>query len=400
MCVSATGVLAPVTGTSFLVIVLQDTDTREEDRVLWCKILLVSRHIIIDFYSFTLFCNFVFRVVLILYSDRGLVVRGCPELTLFRRLYWTVFWAFFCLGLFNHVYSSSKISVDPFTGSTVGNICLQRPLKASANSIKGRLLTMAFASIGEGYNQYLSWKVRSYLRGVSPRARYFSLGRYRRNLLSFQQTSKYLSTMTLIAYFKCGLNIFQLIMTSHGPSPEAMFWLNNGFAFLIFPILHGVILPIIMEVPPAHKEVVRRTQFYVRSPGLPSPRKDFEVSEPTPLSSRSVPPTGPGLVSEGPAGLVTWRRGTGSTGNCRNCHIRPKENMTNIASSSIRASSLSSSSMHAPSMASSNMHASVLPPSGMHTFNMPSSRSESSSMPLTSLPTSSSHPFSLPAVSD
>ena len=124
MCVSATGILAPVTGGSFLVIVLQDTHTREEERVLWCKILLVSRHIIVDFYTLTLFLNFLYRVVLILFSDRGLVVRGRSKLTLFRQLYWTVFWACFCMLLFMHIYSSTQISVDPFTGSTLGNICL------------------------------------------------------------------------------------------------------------------------------------------------------------------------------------------------------------------------------------------------------------------------------------
>ena len=315
MCVSTTGILAPVTGASFLVIVLQDTDTREEDRVLWCKILLVSRHIIVTFYVLTLFFNFLYRVVLILFSDRGLIVRGRPDMTLFRQLYWTVFWAFFCVMLFNHVYSSS-------TGSTVGNICLQRPLEANGNSIKGQLMIMAFSSITGGYNQYYSWRVRTYLRGVSPRARYSSLGRYRRNLLFLQQTSNYLSAMTLIPLFKCGVSVFPLIMATHGMSPKAMFWLNNGFAFLFIPILHGVILPMMMEVPPAHKEVSRRTQFYVRSPGLPFPRRNFEASQPTPLSSTSVHPTGPGrLVSEVPAGLVIWRNETGSTVYCRNCNL-------------------------------------------------------------------------------
>ena len=161
MCVSATGVLAPVTGASFLVIVLQDTNTREEDRVLWCKIHLISGHGIVTFYALTLLFNCLYRMVLILFSDRGLVVRGRPEMTLFKQLYWTVFWAFFCIALFNYVYSSSQISVDPFTGSTVGNICLQRPLEASANSIKGRLSSLAFASITACLKYYYLWRVRN-----------------------------------------------------------------------------------------------------------------------------------------------------------------------------------------------------------------------------------------------
>ena len=247
--------------------------------------------------------------------------------------------------------------------------------------------------------------------------------------------------MNLFAYFKCGVSVIPLVITSCGLSPRAMFWLNNRSAFIFIPILHGVILPMMMEVPPAHKEVARRTQFYVRRPGLPCPRRDFEVSQPTPPSSTSVPPAGPvRLVSEMPAGLVIWRNETGSTVYCRNCNLGPMENMTSIASSSIQASSMSSSSMHAPSMPSSNMHACIMPSISVHessmpssssqaysipssssqtsimpsismlTSSMPSSRSHTSSMsssivktsrmPLTSMASSSSHHFGPPTVSD
>ena len=367
MCVSTTGILAPVTGASFLVIVLQDTDTREEDRVLWCKILLISSHIIVTFYALTLFFNFLYRVVLILFSDRGLIVRGRPDMTLFRQLYWTVFWAFFCMLLFMYVYSSSQISVDPFTGSIVGNICLQQPLEASANSIKGRVVMLAFASITGGYNQYYSWRVRSYLRGVSPRARYFSLGRYRRNLLSFQQTSACLSAMILFAFFKLGLSLIPLLVAPPGLSPKAMFWLNNGSIFLYINILHGVILPMKMEVPPAHKEVARRTQFYVRSPGLPCPRRDFETRSPACMS-------------------------------------------TSKPSSSMNASSVLSSSMHTSSMPSSIIYTSSMPSRIMLTSSMASRSMYTSSIPLcspyapsmtlSSMNTSRMHPISMATVSD
>ena len=112
--------------------------------------------------------------------------------------------------------------------------------------------------------------MRAYLRGVSPRARYSSLGRYRRNLLSFQQTSACEYALILFAIFKLGLSVIPLVVLPPGPTPKAIFWLNNGSIFLFYNILFGVCLPLVMEVPPANKEVVR--QFYVRSPGLPCPR--------------------------------------------------------------------------------------------------------------------------------
>ena len=129
--------------------------------MLWCKILLISRHAIVSFYSLTIFFNFLFRAILILFSDRGLVVRGRPELTLFRQLYWTVFWAFFCSVFIRYVYTDSQISVAPFTRSFVGNVCLQRSLPATADILKGRLSSIAFTSINAFFHGYLSWRVRS-----------------------------------------------------------------------------------------------------------------------------------------------------------------------------------------------------------------------------------------------
>ena len=59
-----------------------------EERVIWCQILLLSRSTIVSLYFNTMLFNFLFRVLLILYADRGLVCDGKPNLLLFRRLYW------------------------------------------------------------------------------------------------------------------------------------------------------------------------------------------------------------------------------------------------------------------------------------------------------------------------
>jgi hypothetical protein len=82
-------------------------------------------------------------------------------MTLFRQLYWTIFWAFLCFVLFSYVYSSFKISVEPFAGSFVGTICLQRPLPAGTDIIKMRLGSVAFSFISTCFLKYFNWKVRA-----------------------------------------------------------------------------------------------------------------------------------------------------------------------------------------------------------------------------------------------
>ena len=107
----------------------------------------------------THFFNFFFRVVLIRFADRGLVVKGKPELTLFHQLYWTIFFAFFCMGIFN--YPISKIVTGTFPESFLGSVCLLRSIEREEDNMTSRLAMLAYMCITEFFNQYYSWKVTS-----------------------------------------------------------------------------------------------------------------------------------------------------------------------------------------------------------------------------------------------
>ena len=48
------------------------------------------------------FNNFLLRMILVRFADRGLVVKGKPDLLLFQQLYWIVFGAFFILGILSY----------------------------------------------------------------------------------------------------------------------------------------------------------------------------------------------------------------------------------------------------------------------------------------------------------
>ena len=131
----------------------------EDQRLLWCQLLQVMRQVVANVYINTLFFNFFFRVVLIRFADRGLVVKGRPELTLFHQLYWTIFFAFFCMGIFN--YPISKIVTGTFPESFLGSVCLLRGIEREEDNMTSRLAMLAYMCLTEFVNQYYSWKVMS-----------------------------------------------------------------------------------------------------------------------------------------------------------------------------------------------------------------------------------------------
>ena len=129
----------------------------EDQRLLWCELLLVVRQVVVNVYINTLFFNFFFRVILIRFPDRGLVVEGRPELTLFHQLYWTIFGAFFCMSIFS--YPISKIVMGTFSESILGSVCLLRGIERDEDNMRSRLAMLAYICMTEFYNQYFSWKV-------------------------------------------------------------------------------------------------------------------------------------------------------------------------------------------------------------------------------------------------
>ena len=111
-----------------------------DQRLMLCQLLQLLRQVVANVYAVTLFFNFFFRVILIRFSDRGLVVDGKPELALFNQviqcwsqdilnslstqLYWIIFAAFFAMGFLT--YPVAKIMRGTFPESILGSVCLLR----------------------------------------------------------------------------------------------------------------------------------------------------------------------------------------------------------------------------------------------------------------------------------
>ena len=67
---------------------------------------------------------------MILYSDRGLVSKGKPNLVLFHQLYWTVFSAFAAIGIM--IYPIVPMIKGSLVDTDKMKICLLVPLHSGA----------------------------------------------------------------------------------------------------------------------------------------------------------------------------------------------------------------------------------------------------------------------------
>ena len=296
------GILAPISGFSLLMVAFL-----EGDRVFWCHVLMLARWTIIIFYFNTIFFNFIFRMILVRFADRGLVVQGKPELLLFCQLYWVVFATFFTSFILS--FPLLKIIRGSFLQSGQAKVCLFQPLEADEEGVKGRIMALAYPFIAEVFNQYYSRKVTNYLRKLCPNRRMSCIGKYRRNLLSFRDMSKYISSWAAYSVVQGSVMIAAMIFGSSKVSSTLVFWMHNLGAFLFIDFFHGVFTPLHMTLPSRGK----RPSFTRRRQDWLEPRRHFVGHQPSREPSQPpAPPTSPlsvgGMLSGlKVTGLKVWQ---------------------------------------------------------------------------------------------
>ena len=100
-----------------------------------------------------------------------------------------------------------------------------------------------------------------------------SIGKYRRNFMTYKQTSV---SMTFFLIYGLLHNVL-LITAASTPtlSPTTIFWIYNAFHIFFVDILHCILLPLTLTTPWKHKK--RTGQFYVRKKeGVLEPRRSTE----------------------------------------------------------------------------------------------------------------------------
>ena len=88
----------------------------------WCQLLALSRNIVVVTYFNTFFFCFVWRMVFIRYSDRGLVLNGQPNTLLLKKLHWIIFTTFVSISIAH--YPIQKIISGTFQETIAGKVCL------------------------------------------------------------------------------------------------------------------------------------------------------------------------------------------------------------------------------------------------------------------------------------
>ena len=206
-------------------------------------------------------------MILVVYSERGLVVKGSTNLELFNILYWTVFVTYIVLFFF--LYSPA------LGGKDTEDICL----KTSMFSAKQKHIVYVFISLDWIVIILLErFKLKSIRRQCANMKRFSALGgTRRRNMFTGLETNKYL-------YFIFSSLCFQELFYKEGGlfERETAAILYNLFWIVILVLYLAIFLPIqhlaksFQRFPEfwlkcQEKEI---TDFYVRK-YVPKPRRDI-----------------------------------------------------------------------------------------------------------------------------
>ena len=149
-----------------------------------------------------------------------------------------------------------------------------------------------------------------YLNGICPNKRMSCIGKYRRNLIFLEETSRYLSYWA--SYAILDGSITMVAMTSKSASPNLLFWVHNILAFAFIDVFYGLYVPLHMILP-SEKVSEQGPRFELSTaPKTLEPRRYLDVGgwregkrlEPsTPPTSPHAPPSRFATLG----GLTLWQ---------------------------------------------------------------------------------------------
>ena len=194
----------------------------------------------------TFFFSILFRMVLIRFAERGLVESGKPNLLLFHQLYWTAFGAFFFMTI--SIFTIMPLLQGTFAENPQSKTCMLRPtenMKSDTNITKN-LVILAFTLIIAAYKPLMTYKVRKYVSGLCPNGRRGAFGKYRRNLIDFEENSRYI--FYWMVHASLVVTIRKLASMLPGISPVTMFRIYQGNMLVFIWCFHGIVVPLRMKI--------------------------------------------------------------------------------------------------------------------------------------------------------
>jgi hypothetical protein len=281
-------------------------DPDSEHRVFLCGLLMQSRITVNVVYMNILFFSFLFRVVLILHAEKGLVVNGLLNLTLFKQLYW--------LTVCSHLIVSF-IFLLPFINGTfhetvrVKTCLLQNFSEQDINQFiefKSLLLKVTIPVITLVYMKIFTLRVNRFMSGLCPGKKMSCIGIYRRNVIDLNLTLKlsYFFFLNPICYVFLAIATVKYLDNTYSNTTIFWIWSIRGFLFDMFVFL----LPFYFELCEESIDEKRITVFYVRKPPtVLEPRRPFHkcnIGHKYSSSEAAVP------VRIGPARIIQVREWT------------------------------------------------------------------------------------------
>ena len=231
---------------------------------------------------------FPFRFILVRFSDRGLVLKGSPDLKLFNCLYWISFFTLTFNGYF--IFPLSKQLQKNFPENSIkGQICTKIDFQSEQINSKQRLLGFIAPLLMTSFNLRFKHNVSKYLRGQNLKMKTFSQfgGKHHRNIFTGEETRNYFFVCTVFIILD---NIVIILLQHCSPyiNKTTQFYIHNLLWFVFVDCFFGVIVPLrhllqSRDVLPqlwldenSNEEHI----FYVRKPEIIPRRYDFEKNKP------------------------------------------------------------------------------------------------------------------------
>ena len=237
-------------------------------------------------------------MVLLRFSDRGLVSQGKPSLLLFHQLYWILFGAFFSIGIFNFIIQPIVLN---FENTHHAQICMLQPIKTDESNLKSLLLFVFVTLLPVIYGQLTNYRVKKYVSGICPRGRMSAIGKYRRNLITFEENN---NNIIYWGGFTCCVVVRRVMWTVlPDTSPTVVFWSCHTIILLFVWLYLGLILPLTMETPCKSQTPTTAPSFYVTKPVWQFSRLPAPPPNPT-----STPDLSQHMLTEENSTIPTPRR--------------------------------------------------------------------------------------------
>ena len=257
---------------------LQALESDSKHRTFLCAILINARSVTTVVIASSAFFSFLFRSLVVLHAEKGLIVKGRPDLKLLNQLFWLIMGSYtvFVLFIVFNFYRTI-ILTKTFVSSSNMAICLMVDGKEDRDLEAGfRVIGPAFRFVQFSVMSYLYSMVNGYLKGLCPDEKMSCIGKYRRNVMSLTDTfwlSQILMTSGILE------DILQALFTYLEVyfSKESIFVIWNITNFISKEGLF-LILPIFISKPNTAIINNKETPFYIRPPTILLPRKPCTCS--------------------------------------------------------------------------------------------------------------------------